>query len=511
MLTPVRSAGISIENIVLEELRRILREQEKKNKGKYDKDMFIPHYKIWKNDKKRVKVMVTPIKELTAEQRILSEKKGDDMQFLAENLEEEFRKEAQELECKRKEDNKAKQEELKNRKKEIAMKEENGNQDENDYKKYWTSFMKYIEKLDEDSDASYAKTFYKKQADVIMQRFPVENYYEMLTQIIVKYSEYWLGDMEIARDFIEYRREVSPIRVAYKSGLEKPYDIETGKICTWFQWGINDILSSNVSLSDKTNYAKKAEKRIKDEKVFFPFKFNNYVDNEKAVIYEGMFLQLQSNMIYDDKLRNLFKEKDIASDVTLDNFEDKLNNIKKSPKYSYKNILTILRRLENDPDIGREDFFLYIVEKIFRINLLLVYDRYYEKIMDTIPDKKARAAEIQLNSILKEFIQMPNVFSRVQIVKEFMEPVLYWEEVDTLEQLWQIREAAKKLKEYFIQIEENMRENSTLYQQMVKELKGDCRFQTVKHEGEPFLFVKSSVYTSKYFEKEYKYIMQNKL
>lgn len=493
MLTPVRSAGISIENIVLEELRRILREQEKKNKSKYDKDMFIPHFQIWENDKKRVKVMVTPVEELTAEQRILSEKKGNDMQFLAENLEEEFREEARELEQERMAANE---------------KGQNKNQDEGDYR---TSFMRYIEKLDEDSDASYAKTFYKKQADVIMQRLSVENYYKMLTQIIMKYSEYWLGDMEIAREFIEYRREVSPIRVAYKSGLEKPYDIETGKVCTWFQWGINDILSSNVSLSDKTNYAKKAEKRIKDEKVFFPFKFNNYVDNEKAVIYEGMFLQLQSNMIYDDKLRNLFKEKDIASDVTLDNFADKLNNIKKSPKYSYKNILTVLRRLENDPDIGREDFFLYVVEKIFRINLLLVYDRYYEKIMDTIPDKKARAAEIQLNSILKEFIQMPNVFSRVQIVKEFMEPVLYWEEVDTLEQLWQIREAAKKLKEYFIQIEENMRENSTLYQRMVKELKEDCRFQTVKHEGEPFLFVENSVYTSKYFEKEYKYIMQNKL
>lgn len=98
--------------------------------------------------------------------------------------------------------------------------------------------------------------------------------------------------------------------------------------------------------------------------------------------------------------------------------------------YEFEKIKEIIGKIEkmvqdNENEEEKEIekmLFPYLIEKVFGINLCCEFTQYYEAIskLDEFDDEVANS----LNHIFCLFCSMPNVFSRIQILREFMEAVI---------------------------------------------------------------------------------------
>ena len=93
----------------------------------------------------------------------------------------------------------------------------------------------------------------------------------------------------------------------------------------------------------------------------------------------------------------------------------------------------------------------------------------YEKIVAQVEPDDKREVEETLLFILDEINEMPNLIGRCSLVKEFMEPVLFWNE-DIEKQLRIIGEILNSLKEIYKSIWQNFYKDKNVYDEWLKKI-----------------------------------------
>ncbi len=321
------------------------------------------------------------------------------------------------------------------------------------------NYKNYNTYKEEKSDRKEAQKFYAKQASIVSGGTDINNYYEMLGKIVLKYVNFWIYDLKLEKEFCEYRASAKPIAIYYDE--PKVLEVETNRECRWF-FGTDEeveereekdirVMDMDGTASSKKEFAKFVRKRLKKTDVIFPFKFNNYVNDNDEVIYEGIFPQIQKEMIHSTFLRNIFTRK-----------TDYRN-------YPYIKMQKSFKYLLDKTEGKHTELNLYIIEKITKINLVLKFANYYEKIVAQVEPDDKREVEETLLFILDEINEMPNLIGRCSLVKEFMEPVLFWNE-DIEKQLRIIGEILNSLKEIYKSIWQNFYKDKNVYDEWLKKI-----------------------------------------
>ena len=212
---------------------------------------------------------------------------------------------------------------------------------------------------------------------------------------------------------------------------------------------------------ESERFIKWAEKRIKSAQKIFPIKFRYSINHENNTLrLEDVckFIQLES--LFNPSILRLYKVKN------KDTSEKKLSERKDSylgKQYTYLEMKKRLEEIGKNNCIDQEDIYGMLVEKmtggLLCDNFLYYYNEiYYHLERYNLPDgvDHLYVHELLLD-VLNEFVEMPNVLQRRYILKELMEPVLYWKG-DICKNLSYVANAAYLIKENYLEKWERMEE-----------------------------------------------------
>lgn len=322
-----------------------------------------------------------------------------------------------------------------------------------------------------------AKRTYEDELRKLAEGNPYNNYYQLLSEIISHSEEFLLYDTRIATRIARKRESANVIKIFCKNCEI----MENNQNCDWiwkqefkiFPGGKNEIGTSE-------EFASRAKAQLQNTSVIFPYKFSNEVTNKNELLLEEHYKDLQMSLIYNDKLRILFNK-------------DSQHNLK---LFLYKDACKRLRSLYPELDgynIEQREEYVYLIEKLTGINLAFTYTKYYTQIKKmlhgTMPNKMIEGV---LLGILDDFIDMPNLLTRSQIVKEFMESILFFND-DIMKRLCYLKESTFKLS---LQLNAkwknfNERTNDTNLFYEIEGLSFDIqqKILDVRKSENPFLFI----------------------
>lgn len=172
---------------------------------------------------------------------------------------------------------------------------------------------------------------------------------------------------------------------------------------------------------------------------------NNFVRDLKKVVEENIgFLEQYEISIDDHSL--ILKNVNVDFQLALMFYPEFRNLYQKKArcKYDHQSMINVIRNVEMISEISNVDkvLNLYVSEWLTGLNLCMLCTKYYHILSKRKEyDKNMKETLILL---FREFAELPNVFSRIQIVKEFMEPVIFFEN-DTKKQLTVIRNVVKNI------------------------------------------------------------------
>ena len=284
----------------------------------------------------------------------------------------------------------------------------------------------------------HAKQVYEKEFYELSENTQHKTYYSLLTEILCDSPEMLLLDISIDYRCNKKQKSENFIRLYcdHNTIIEKTQNIE--KPCNWISRKNLRITYGELKKITTYDFTAFAQQRIKKENISFPYSFKYSATNDELILGEN-YKEIQRELIYNDKLRNYFKT-DFLSDDKAFFYEEACKRIKKmypepSEFASYS--------------ISEQEEYVYIIEKITGINLAYCYTQYYSQIKKILLDREIskERTEALLLWVLDEFIDFPNVLTRTQIVKEFMEPLLFLDE-NIEEKLCHIKEETRQLKIY---------------------------------------------------------------
>lgn len=244
-------------------------------------------------------------------------------------------------------------------------------------------------------------------------------YYENITDIIMDSPGFLIEDL---RYFLVYK-------FAELTGKRHIMDFNSiEELAGKYQFLRSiEITSTNRNTEEKI-FSRGIKKLMKDNICMEKLGCNVIVEEKvKGVSIKGTNINFQFASIFYPKFGALFMNK-------------KCN-------YDYQNIKNILENIVEIRESSYADkkMNLFMAEYLTGINLCMIYTKYYGIIFE----KKEFNENIRrlLLEIFDEFMEMPNVFSRVQIVKEFMEPAIFFEQ-PIEKQLIYIQNCVFKLRDY---------------------------------------------------------------
>lgn len=143
------------------------------------------------------------------------------------------------------------------------------------------------------------------------------------------------------------------------------------------------------------------------------------------------------------------------------------------------------QKWQNDEEKKIENMlFPYLIEQVFGINLCCEFTRYYETI-SKLDEFDEEVADI-LNHIFCSLCSMPNVFSRIQILREFMESVMLFE-MDIKRQLAIINRVLKEMNQEYL---ENIESIINIFKEFEKNQKTQY-FQALQSKNDSMRYIKN--------------------
>lgn len=309
-----------------------------------------------------------------------------------------------------------------------------------------------------------------------------ENYCDFITTIIRNEWKYLLYDIIVDQKCEQRRATLGELNLEYS--YDNVRDINTKTICDWFKNSGLNFYDRGSTSSDQKAFEKFAKTRI--DEISFPYKFKMNAA-QKLVTIENAYKEIQLELIYSQDLRKLFKPRKYNG-----NRSDGLS------MYKFKEICDRIKPIftkEISSNHDQLEEYTYIIEKITGVNLAICFSKYYSVIRknsrDIIPESEQ---EFLLYGILDELIDMPNVFSRIQILKEYMEPVLFWTG-DLTKKLREVGKSLRDLKNIFskewIAIKDTLEKEQIPTHTILECCSFDFR-ESIKHKTHPsypFIFV----------------------
>ncbi len=188
--------------------------------------------------------------------------------------------------------------------------------------------------------------------------------------------------------------------------------------------------TSRNTLTQRNNFAKYIKKVVEEEPIAFLEQYKISVDERnQSLILKNANVDFQLALLFYPEFRKLFQK-----------------NVR--CKYDYQSMVNIIRNVGMMSKISNVDkvLNLYVSEWLTGLNLCMMYTKYYSILLQ----KKECDKDMKDTLILlfREFAELPNVFSRIQIVRELMEPVIFFEH-DIKKQLTVIRNVVRDIGERF--------------------------------------------------------------
>lgn len=280
------------------------------------------------------------------------------------------------------------------------------------------------------------RKFYEKNLCYDDVEDKLKFYYDLLSETIMKSWEFLLYDLKIAMIYEEKMKDNNEVSIEYEEYVREDKR-ENNPFYIIDEEGY-DILKGGTKGNYKKRFIEVAEKRIKEQENVYPIEFNYRIVDKKLVLKQH-YIRIQLAMIYNQLLKNIY------NDTSLKNEDSKL--------YNYSNLCNTIKSIYPKAikdDIIKEEY-VYIIEKISGINLAICFSEYYSRIMEKVKSELKDEIKLVLIAILKEFVNMPNIFTRSQIVKEMMEPVLFWSrnEEETLKNLYIVGNTVSEIRENY--------------------------------------------------------------
>lgn len=325
-----------------------------------------------------------------------------------------------------------------------------------------------------------AKRTYEEELLKLGEGNAYRNYYKLLSKLISLSKEFLLYDASVSFRFETKRKQNGFLKIS-SNGHQI---LENKMICDWI-WNLHLKLfpGRNNELGTKRDFAKYAQRRLQDKSVIFPYTFAYEVTTNDELLLENYCKEFQISLIYNDKLRTLFKNNP-EQDLGVFLYEDACTRIK--PLFPELNIY----------DTEAREEYIYIIERLTGINLAFCYTKYYTRIKNmlygTMPNEMIEGI---LLAILEDFIDMPNILTRTQILKEFMEPILFFDD-DIMKRLCYMKESTFELnlqlnKTWKTSIQELFRQNIfNEFENIHSDIKQKIK-DTAKNET-PFIFIETT-------------------
>ena len=281
----------------------------------------------------------------------------------------------------------------------------------------------------------YAKQVYEKEFFEVGKQNEYNTYYGLLREVLCELPEVILFDICIDYRCKTKRKQGKTIRLYYDDYMIQ----ENGGECDWIHNSRHKVSYGNdAKYCTKEQFVDLAKKKA-EEKSSFPYEFDYKFINDELVLEEN-FKEIQRELIYNDKLKNYYKDEPNRDEKT----------------YYYDEACGRIEKMYPEPtvfsgmSVYEQEEYVYIIEKITGINLAYCYTHYFTKIKEKLLGENVdgERAEAILLWVLDEFVDMPNVLARVQLVKEFMEPIIFLDK-NVENKLCYLKEQLRKMKVSF--------------------------------------------------------------
>lgn len=257
------------------------------------------------------------------------------------------------------------------------------------------------------------------------------------------FAAYYRGIMERILEMPQYLEEdLNYIILQELSSMEKgKCKINIGIFSKWEEDFYFLRFPQTASKDDKKNAENqlKKTKETLQEETGFPIKFESYADDEnKCLCLQETNIKIQLALLFYPEFRKRFL---------------KGRNMKRYNFHELCGIIKNIREIQPEKDEiegvewETEDIlFPYLIEYLTGVNLCMEYATYYAAIEGNSQNKNE--ARKYLDKIFGYLCEMPNAFSRFQIMKDFMDSVLLFDNEIT-EQLVIIGNVMGILGDYF--------------------------------------------------------------
>lgn len=293
------------------------------------------------------------------------------------------------------------------------------------FKKIFSKCFSFSDFIHFASYCNFGNSFSFNEFSDFMDFSNFSNYYEDIAANIEKMPQFFKEDL----NYILLQALASMTDNVCKIGDEEFIELEE-----------KDFLKVPEPTAD--NPEKYLQKLLKDiegilkEPVGFPVEFKSRIDKkEKCLCIAKANVKIQLALLFYPEFRKRF-----------------LKTSKKG-KHDLESIFEIIENIdsitweEGVKDEGSDSIlFPYLIEYAMGINLSLSYAKYYQAFKDKEGFGK-NEKEILLK-IFDNFCEMPNVFSRIQIMRDFLDSVLMFNR-DMEKQLTIIQNVTKELAIYF--------------------------------------------------------------
>lgn len=230
------------------------------------------------------------------------------------------------------------------------------------------------------------------------------------------------------------------------------------------------------------------------ENVKFPLNYKSFVDtDEKCIRIRETNNNFLLSFLFYPEFRSLYK--------------------KKNPNCNIKNIWKIIDNIHTIDTMSETDstLFPFMAERLTGVNLCMQFSKYYNLLSQEEVFKYNKDIECLLIRIFNLFLKMPNIFSRIQIMREFMEPVIFFNR-ETEKQLILINNLVSRLVKNYIKsykkvllVIKKQKLNEDKEMQCLQGLESGCRGIDYFKNIDDVLSVKTCI-----FVKEYGTIRENR-
>lgn len=200
------------------------------------------------------------------------------------------------------------------------------------------------------------------------------------------------------------------------SMTEDTYEVDDEIFMEWEEESC-PLMLPTVSTINNDKYVEKLLKKIEKllkEKTGFPVQFKTYVDWEKNYLcLQRTNIRLQLALLFYRDFRERFTGNKKLRECDFERLFDMIENIDSIPVEEEE--LNDIKEIDNI-------LFPYLMERVTGVNLCLEFAEYFNALEKH--NEYNSKVEQKLLAIFRCFCKLPNVFFRIQIMRDFMDSVL---------------------------------------------------------------------------------------